>query len=196
MTLSPSDWRSKIIGHDKVDPETLIAHPDNFRVHPVAQREALAASIRELGYIRSVTVNVNTGHIVDGHERVMQALQLKAATGDDVLIDVEYVDLSPEQEKLALAIFDPISAMAEHDATIYNQLLADISTGEEALQELLTKTAEECGALEKLAKEASDQTDELGESFAVMVTCDSEQQQADLLEMLTESGYKCRAMVA
>ena len=69
-----SVWKTKIVGHDRVAPDQLLAQPLNFRTHPQAQRDALAAAIDEVGFIRSVTVNKTTGHLLDGHERVWQAL--------------------------------------------------------------------------------------------------------------------------
>jgi hypothetical protein len=32
--------------------------------------------------------------------------------------------------------------------------------------------------------------------FQILVTCDSEQQQAELLEMLSEQGVNCKALIA
>lgn len=137
---SASPWKLAIVGHDRVSPDSLLANPFNHRRHPQEQRDAVAASIRELGFIRSVTVNKRTGHIVDGHERVWQALH-----DEQPLIDVEYVDLSPEQEKLALAVLDKTTEMAEVDAEALDALLREIETGESELQALLAEMADEVG---------------------------------------------------
>jgi hypothetical protein len=107
----PTQWRSKIVGHGKVAASQLLANPFNHRRHPQKQRDVVSASIQELGFIKSVIVNQLTGHIVDGHERVMQAL----GVGDDTLVDVEYVELSPEDEKKALLVLDASSELAEVD---------------------------------------------------------------------------------
>lgn len=98
----------------------------------MAQREALKAVIQEIGFIRSVTVNRRTGNLIDGHERVWQAL-----TSEQPLIDVEYVDLSEEDERKALATLDPISEMAVTDPAKLDELLRDVQTGSAALQEML-----------------------------------------------------------
>jgi DNA modification methylase len=138
-------WRSKIVGHDRVAPDQLVANPLNYRKHPQAQRDALKAAIEEVGFIRSVTVNKRTGNLIDGHERVWQAL-----TSEQPLIDVEYVDLSEEEEKLALATMDPISEMATMDGQILDQLLRDVNTGSEHLQQLLSDMATDAGILDGL----------------------------------------------
>ena len=134
-------WDSRIVGHDRVPPDQLMAHPLNYRTHPQGQRDALKAAIEEVGFIRSVTVNKRTGNLIDGHERVWQAL-----TSEQPFIDVEYVDLSPEDELKALATMDPISEMAQVDPAKLNELLQDVNTGSEALQEMLANLADEAGA--------------------------------------------------
>ena len=131
----PSKWRSKIVGHEKVQAGQLMANPFNHRRHPEKQRKVVAASINELGFIKSVIVNKVTGHIVDGHERVMQAL----GVGEETLVDVEYVELSPEDEKKALLVLDASSELAEVDASSLDQLVKDC--------------AFDMGVLDDLAKE-------------------------------------------
>jgi len=139
----PGQWRTRIVGHDRVAPDQLVANPLNFRTHPQAQREALAAAIKEVGFIRSVTVNKRTGNLVDGHERVWQALQT-----EQEFIDVEDVDLSEEEERLALATMDPISELATVDAGKLDELLREVNTGDAALQQLLSDLAEDNGVLD------------------------------------------------
>jgi len=55
------------------------------------------------------------------------------------------VDLSPEEEALALATFDPITYMAETDAAALDALLRQVNTGEESLQALLAEMADNAG---------------------------------------------------
>ena len=124
-----NNWKSKIVGHEKIAASQLLANPFNHRRHPEKQRNLVSASIKELGFIKSVIVNRNTGHIVDGHERVMQALTLK----EDTLVDVEYIELSLEEEKKALLILDSSSELAVADANSLKQLIADCSFDLEAL---------------------------------------------------------------
>jgi len=54
-----------------------------------------------------------------------------------------------EADKL-LATIDPLAAMAEADAGKLDQLLREIDTGSEALQEMLSKLAEDAGVLDGL----------------------------------------------
>lgn len=131
--------RSRIVGFAMKPADQLTANPRNYRTHPQKQRDAVQASLRELGWIGAVVENVRTGLLVDGHERVWQAMQ----SGSEV--PVLMVDLSEAEEALALATFDPITYMAETDAAALDALLREVNTGEAALQELLAELAEEAG---------------------------------------------------
>lgn len=135
-----ADWQNKIIGHGEEDPEQLLANPGNWRIHPKAQQDALAGAIAEVGYIRSVTVNKRTGHVVDGHLRVTLAMRQGVKS-----IPVEYVDLTPEEEDEALATIDPIAAMAAADKEKLDALLQDVKSGDAAVQAMLAELAEGAG---------------------------------------------------
>jgi hypothetical protein len=115
----PAQWRSKIVGHGKVAADQLLANPFNHRLHPVKQRELVSASIDRVGIVKSIQVNRVTGRILDGHERVMQAL----SRGDGTLVDVEYVELSEEDEKKALLILDASREMAGIDNDRLDELV-------------------------------------------------------------------------
>lgn len=113
-----SKWTSRIVGHEKVRADQLMANPFNHRQHPMKQRKVVEASIKEIGFVKSVLVNKTTGRIVDGHERVMQALD----SGDDTMVDVEYVELSEEEELKALLLLDASSELADVNRTKVQEL--------------------------------------------------------------------------
>ncbi len=128
-------FANRIVGYVVKPASELTANPANWRKHPAKQRAAVQASLRELGWIAAVIENTRSGLLIDGHERVMQAM----AKGETV--PVLQVDLSPEEEALALATFDPITYMAETDAAALDALLRQVNTGEESLQALLAEMA-------------------------------------------------------
>lgn len=132
-------FNNRIVGYTTKRASELAANPSNWRKHPQKQRDAVQASLRELGWIGAVVENVRTGFLVDGHERVWQAMK------QDEEVPVLLVDLSEEEERLALAVFDPITYMAETDSAILDALLREVNTGEAALQELLAELAEDAG---------------------------------------------------
>lgn len=124
-------WISKIVGHGKEDPEQLLANPANFRTHTLFQRRVLEGAIDEIGFIRSVIVNVTTGHVIDGHERIRLAMER-----NEPFIDVEYVELTPEEELKALTTLDPIAALAGTDRPKLAETMAFANIKNDALTKL------------------------------------------------------------
>lgn len=125
-------WRSRIVGEAEVEPGKLQAHPENWREHPPAQQAALARVIGEVGWIQRVVVNQRTGHMLDGHCRVELAVQRHEPT-----VPVLYVDLSEEEERVVLATFDPISALATENKSRLKGVLDQIKEGREDLLQTL-----------------------------------------------------------
>lgn len=134
--------RSRIVGHGSAPAGELLAHPANFRTHPQEQREALRGSLNALGWLKDVLVNRTTGRIIDGHARVEEA----AARSPLEPVPVTYLELSEEEERLALAVLDPISEMAGRDDDALSRLLDGMLRTEEAgLDALLASMAEDVG---------------------------------------------------
>lgn len=125
-------WRSRIVSSGEASPSDLLANPNNWRTHPGSQRNALRGSLDTVGWVQQVMVNLTTGHMVDGHARVEEALSRGEAT-----IPVLYVELSPEEEALVLATLDPIGAMAGRDDEKLKALLADVTVDDAGLLALL-----------------------------------------------------------
>ncbi len=160
MTSLKDVFKNRIIGYGTKPADQFQANPLNPRTHPQKQRDAVQASLRELGWIGVVVENTVTGNLIDGHERVWQALPNNE--------DVPYiqVSLTEAEEKLALAIFDPLSAMAVMDGSTLDALLREVNTGEAALQGLLSELAENSGlygyenkSLDELGNEYGDEAE-------------------------------------
>ena len=181
-------FRNRIIGYGTKAADQFEANPLNYRKHPQRQRDAVQASLRELGWIGVVVENRRTGRLIDGHERVWQALQ----RGEDVPY-IE-VDLSEDEERLALAVFDPITNMAETDAAILDDLLREVNTGEAALQALLAEMAEGAGIVPQGDGLAG--VDLVPQQWAIMIECEGEIEQAELLQRFEGEGLKCRALIS
>jgi DNA modification methylase len=139
MHDTPSPWRSRIVAHTAADPHSLIPHPENWRTHPAIQAAAMRGVLDEIGWVQTVVVNERTGRLIDGHLRVMLALERGMAE-----IPVTVVDLSESEERAVLATFDPLGAMAEADGTAVAELLQTVDTA----------NAEIAGLLDRLARES------------------------------------------
>lgn len=123
---------NRIVGQGTEAPDQLLAHPQNWRQHPPDQQNALLDALKEIGWIKRVTVNRLTGHVIDGHLRVMLALRENLTE-----IPVDYVELSNEEEHLALATIDPIAALAKTDQAKLNTVLEAASVKNEEASALL-----------------------------------------------------------
>jgi hypothetical protein len=124
-------FTNRIIGYGTKAADQFTANPDNPRIHPQTQREAMQAALEQIGWLAPVIENQRTGYLIDGHERVMQALL------NNESVPYIQVDLSPDEEMLALATFDPIGELAYYDPAQVNQLLAQITIENPPLQRLL-----------------------------------------------------------
>lgn len=103
-------WPNRIVDTGAADPQQLAKgmNPLNWRGHPEAQREALEEALDSIGFIQRVLVNRTTGRVIDGHLRI----ELAVLKGQD-LIPVDYVELTEDEEALALATLDAITEQAE-----------------------------------------------------------------------------------
>lgn len=64
-----STWRNRIVGHGEQPASQFLANPNNWRVHPQSQRDALHGALNEVGWVQQVIVNRRTGYLVDGPGR-------------------------------------------------------------------------------------------------------------------------------
>ena len=129
-------FHSRITGHGKERIDQLLANPWNWKIHTEAQQQALAGSIDDIGYVRSITVNTVTGHIVDGMDRL-----LILGRSDVEEVDTEYVELTEDEEKRALLLLDPIAAMSATDKEKLDELLHSVQSDDERVQAMLADLA-------------------------------------------------------
>ena len=131
-----TQWLNRIVAHGEEDPTQLLAHPDNFRVHPKAQQDALRDAIQRVGLVQQVVVNRTTGHVLDGHLRVELAI-----SESQPLVPVSYVDVSEDEEAIILATLDPIAAMAGIDKDKLAALVAGMDDEDAALARVVNGLA-------------------------------------------------------
>ncbi len=142
MPQSPQ-WQNRIVRYAMEDPEQLLAHPMNARIHPKAQQDGLGAALDTLGIIAPVIISTKTQHCIDGHLRIQMAIS-KGQTA----IPVVYVDLSEEEEAIALLSHDFITSLAVYDRDLVQELYDQIETDNQQLQTLLDGLASQVGVIE------------------------------------------------
>lgn len=115
-------FRDRIVGLRKVQADELERHPGNWRRHPLAQRDALQATIAKVGLVDAVIAREGENgdlHLIDGH--------LRADLAGDQEVSVIVTDLDEDEANLVLATLDPIAAMAEADSEQLAELLTQVA---------------------------------------------------------------------
>ena len=136
-----ADWRNRIVGHGVKPASQFLANPLNWRTHPKLQREAIVGILGDVGWVQEVIENVRTGNLIDGHERVWDALE-----NGDASVPFIQVDLSTEEERLILVALDPLSAIAIADGQKLDELLQQVQTDDAALSEVLNDLSQSADA--------------------------------------------------
>src|SRR5713101_7259954 len=118
MTDDQQPIRNRIKAHRKVRAGDLVPHEWNFRLHPEAQKTALAAIYQEVGFARSLLAyELPDGRLklIDGH--------LRRDLDPDLEVDVEVLDVSDDEARALLLSIDPLAALAQTQAQIHDRLL-------------------------------------------------------------------------
>jgi DNA modification methylase len=133
-----SQIRDRVKALRRVPARDLVPNPKNWRRHPRTQADALRGLLHEVGYADALL----TRELVDGRLMIIDG-HLRAETTPDAPVPVLVLDVNEaEADKLLLTI-DPLAAMAEADSERIRALLATVRTDDEAVQELLRRTAGE-----------------------------------------------------
>jgi DNA modification methylase len=119
-SISSVPWRNRIVGYGEEDATKLLANPKNWRIHPKNQQAALEGSLDKIGWIQNCVVNRSTGFVIDGHARVALAISRNEK------VPCLYVELTPQEEALAIATLDSITALARTDQDILDSLVMDL----------------------------------------------------------------------
>jgi ParB-like chromosome segregation protein Spo0J len=160
----------------------------NARTHPKKQIEELRASLRDYGQVWPILVRED-GEIIAGHGRRVAAA-LEGLTEIKVLVARGW----SEAQCRAFALLDNrIPLNAGWDAAKLAQELQRVkSDGGNPLAIGFSK-----GDLRKLDLEPVTTEPQLkGLAFSVIVRCNDEDHQAQVLEMLEDQGLKCEAMIS
>lgn len=134
----PPEWKNKICYYGVKPAGEFVANPLNARLHPDYQQQLTAESLATLGWIAPVIENIRTGNLIDGHDRVMQALE----RGDNEPIPFIQVDLTEDEERQALLTFDAITNQAVYSAAHVSELIAAARLKSSAMLQLARQLAE------------------------------------------------------
>lgn len=182
-------------GHRDVELEHLQESPDNPRHIAKERFEALKHALREDPKMLEARPLIATpdGQVVCGNMRLRAAAALGWQT-----IRTYVVELDPQTRREWM-----LRDNQEYGEWVPDELAAMISLhrDEEADMAMLGFPEPQIEELLKLddsgMPEPGDQgTDPPPEIYGVVVNCDTDQQQSELLEELTDRGFECRALLA
>jgi len=182
--------RNRIIAHLTVRAGDLVPHPLQFRLHPDTQRDTLVASLREVGFARSLLgYRLPDGRIqlIDGH--------LRRSIDPDMQVTVELLDVTADEARKLLLTIDPLAAKAETDEEMAAELARMTSTDQEELQALWDSFGHQ-PSLEDLLKEPEPRPPKVREQYVILVTCIDEPHQLELLDRFQQEGLTCKALLS
>ncbi len=194
MNPDPPRVRNRIKAHVRVRAGDLVPHELNPRIHPEAQRQALAALYQEIGFARSLLAyELPDGRLklIDGH--------LRRDLEPDLPVDVEVLDVSDAEARALLLSIDTLAQLAEHDQAVLSRLRGLAQTDSAALANLWDAVGRAGAAVqEKLAaaRTRSPRSETAPEQFLILVECPDEATQAALLARFQQEGLKCKALLS
>ena len=124
--------RDRIKELRRVPASSLKRNPKNWRNHPHAQAQALQGILEEVGYADALLVRETDDgdlELIDGH--------LRADSSDDQEVPVLVLDVDEDEADKLLATFDPISAMADGDPVMLEELTAELEFDSASLRKVV-----------------------------------------------------------
>jgi hypothetical protein len=184
-------FRNRIKCHRRVKACDLVPHELNFRLHPDQQKAALKALYEEVGFARSLLAfELPDGRLklIDGH--------LRRDLDSNMEVEVEVLDVTEEEARKLLLSIDPLATLAETQTQLHQRLLNITPTPCAELQAAWQKAAESArAALAKFGATAPPPI-HFRSQFLVLITCQDEKHQVDLLKRFQDENLNCRALVS
>ena len=201
--------RNRIKGHRRVRAGDLISHELNFRSHPGLQRSALEGLYQEIGFARSLLAYEMPDSrlkLIDGHLRrnidpnifpftscpnsvwARTSAKLRFA-----LVDVEILDVNDDEAWMLLLSIDPLASLADTQNQIRDRFM-ELTPAPTAEIEAAWRAAAEA-SLDKLAEREPKPAEMGPEQWLVLVRCQDEKHQVELLGRLQGEGLEVKALV-
>jgi len=167
----------------------LIPYARNARSHSDAQVAQIAGSIREFGFTNPVLIDPEGG-IIAGHGRVLAARKLDM----EQVPCIELAHLSEAQKRAYVIADNKLALNAGWDENLLRLELADLR--DMAFDLSLTGFAlDEIKAWREPELRSSTDAEAIPMRYQILVDCQDERHQAQLLEQFQAQGYKCRPLI-
>jgi hypothetical protein len=164
-------------------------NPKNPNQHPQKQIKLLAKIIKAQGWRAPITISNRSGLVVRGHGRLMAAKQLKLKE-----CPVDFQDYETNEAELADLIADnKIAELAVIDEDKIIDIFKDL---EDCVEKKLTGFDKMEFAELLMIPEEEDASPQLATmEYKVLIDCESEKDQGDLIKSLEKIGKKCRPII-
>lgn len=197
--------RSRIKELKDLPARNILGAPWNYRTHPENQQEAIAASLGEIGFydplkvFRTDDMPVDCFMLVDGHAR--QEL-ISDRIGPNTMIPCIITDLDEVEAKRALLTHDALGAMANSDKDKLDALLRTMETESQDMADMLEDLAKKAGCAwaDESKQESTADSTPIPEKFSILIECQNEAQQAEMLARLSDeaeqNGFSVKSLIS
>lgn len=170
--------------------DLLVPYANNARTHSPTQIDKIAASIREFGFTNPVLIRADRG-IIAGHGRVIAAFQLGLA---EVPV-IELAHLTPAQARAYILADNRLALDAGWDDDLVRFELTGLRDAEFDLSLTGFSDAEIAKLLGSPAELSGKAALGDGLQYQVVVDCENEADQAEVLRKIKEDGRSCRPLI-
>jgi hypothetical protein len=150
----------------------------------------IAASIKEFGFTNPVLTHGDD--ILAGHGRVLAARKLGMAT----VPTIDLSHLTKTQARAYILADNQLSLNAGWEAEMLALELAELDADGFDLDLLGFPDVAGLMNPESEGEGPAPKAEQLKETFCVLVECETEEAQANLLERLDGEGFKCRSLIS
>ena len=182
--------RNRIARHVRIRAGELVPHELNPRVHTDTQRQALERLYDEIGFARSLLAYP----LADGRLKLIDG-HLRASMHPDQEVEVEVLDVNDTEARALLLAIDPLAQLAGYETETLDRLRQTVEADSEAIRSLWQAVEDASRNTQRRLKQALEQ-DAPEEQFYVLVECDDEAQQRELLARFHKEGLTCEAKTA
>jgi hypothetical protein len=180
--------RNRIKSHRRVRAGDLVPHELNPRVHTDSQRAALTLLYEEIGFARSLLAY----ELPDGRLKLIDGHLRRDLTPDDT-VDVEVLDVSDAEARALLLAIDPLAQLAGYDDKVLDELRQSAERDSAAIKSLWQTLAEADKHMRDKLRGQAAKEEALEQRYFVLVACEDEEQQRELLARFLDEGLTCEA---
>lgn len=169
----------------KIKIEDLKPYKNNAKLHPEWQIEQIIKSIEQFGFNDPIAIWGEDNVIVEGHGRLEAVKKLGYTEVECIRLD----HLTDEERKAYTLAHNKTTMNSDFDFDFLKLELDDIK-GIDMSDFGFELDLDE----EEELKERKDLSDEVRETYEVIIECDNELQQEEIFYRLTQEGLTCRVL--